>query len=118
MEEPLFKFVYRPGGNPVLSQLIEPIRHRLLQEQACKDCHDLLAMDDAIVVLDKSCVGRELRRAEYGAGARALPCSADHQHQSPVGAAEHAGRHAAIAPSAAPRRSLAVDEVDLEPMGE
>src|SRR5665811_1531064 len=53
------------------------------------------------------------RQAEHRTGARELRVIADHQHQFAVGAAEYAGGHAAIAPGAAPRRRLAVDEIDL-----
>src|SRR6185369_764524 len=61
-------------------------------------------------------IGREFGATQHRAGALELAVIADHQHQFAVGAAEHAGRHAAIAPGAAPGRGLAVDEVDLQPM--
>ena len=113
--EHLREIVDRARGHAGLLQFVQPVGHRLLQEQAGEDRHDLLAVHDAVVVLEESWIGRELGRPEHGAGALELAVIADHQHQLAVGAAEHAGRHAAIAPGAAPRRGLAVDEIDLQP---
>jgi len=73
-------------------------------------------LSDAVIVLDEFWIGREFRPTEHGAGARELAVIADHQHQFAIGATEHAGGHAAISPGAAPRRRLAIDEIDLGPM--
>ena len=112
----LREIVDRPAGHAGFLQLFQPIGHRLFQEKSRKDRHDLLAMDDAVVVPDEFRIGRQLRPAQHRAGSRELRVVADHQHQLAIGAAEYAGRHAAIAPGAAPRRRLAVDEIDLRKM--
>jgi hypothetical protein len=109
----LREIVDRARGDAGLFQLFQPVGHGLLQEEAGEDRHDFLAVDDAVVVLEEARIGRQLGGAEHAAGALELAVIADHQHQLAVGAAEHAGRHAAIAPGAAPRRGLAVDKEDL-----
>ena len=112
----LREIVDRAARHAGFLQLLEPMDHGLLREKPREQRHDLLAMNDAVVVPDEFGIGREPLAAQHRAGSRELRVVADHQHQLAIGAAEHAGRHAAIAPGAAPRRRLAVDQIDLRKM--
>src|SRR5665647_1787733 len=60
----LGEIVDRPAGHAGFRQFVQPIGHRLLQEQPGEDRHDLLAVHDAVVVLDEFRIGGELGQPE------------------------------------------------------